>query len=451
MIDFLYNELPLFLYFFLLFFLIKKNPFIFVIFFYLFFQQIKNVLSNYYVNINAPVYMREVESYSVNDASLLLLVFLYSAAFVSIYIFYNYIFKKKLESLIFQFEKINNSAIFIRFFFYITFIIILVLIGHILASNTPLFHENINKNNYWTDYALVPKIKFLSSQLNTLLFINGFFYAKSNLFHKKKYIPNKLYITMLILTIFYYILMKQKFGGPLLMLFSFYLPYLTIGLLSRKLNFFKLVKYSFGSIGILSGTVYGYFYMRFGNDAGKMILERVLSLQSEIWELTYQYLVNGLLPFEHNEFINELLILFGFNQGYTGMQYVMSKVMESDYFNFFIDIHINLSSAYPSYLFYIFEDSFIEFPLIILVNFLIYSLYIILGFKVLEKLLSNRILIASIYLKLFFSIEALWGQVYLDSVFTFKEILFICLIILLESNFFKKKIRRVYIEKHSIY
>ena len=435
----LYNDLPLIVYFSLFFMFIRRHPYYFVLFFYLFMQQVKNILSNYYVNINAPIFMREVEKYSVNDGSLLLLVILYIVAFLSIYLVYKYMFKYRIKNLQISFLQSKNTKLFVYLFVYLTLIIVIILIIHILSYNTPLFNPHINKNNYWTDYALIPQIKFLSSQLNLLLFIIGFFYAKQTLFLQNKYVSKFIYYLILILSILYYVLMKQKFGGPLLMLFSFFLPYLLLGLIYKKIDLKKLLTYMFIMIIVLSITVYGYFYMRFGTDAGKMILERIFSLQSEIWETTYIYLSNNILPFNKNEFIRELSVLLGFSNGFTGMQYVMSKVMEPDYFHFFINIHINLSSAYPSYLFYLFEDPMLELPLIILINFILYSIYIFLGFKVLENLLQNKILVSGLYLKLFFSFIAIIGQVYLDSIFTFKEILFIILILLLESDFFKMK------------
>ena len=449
---FLYDLLPLTLYFTVFIYLIKKQPFIFIIFFYLFMQQIKNILSNLYVNLNAPVFMREVEKYSTNDGSLLLLIILYIPALFIIYFMYQKKFKYSFQKEKLLFITKRNSTFFINFFLFATLLIELILIVHILIYNTPLFHPNINKNNYWTDYALFPKIKFLSSQLSLLLFINGFLYTKQTLFGYIKRKKRYLYHLMLVLSIFYYILMKQKFGGPLLMIFSFYLPYFVISLFFHKINLKKAIKSLIFISIILAFTIYGYFYMRFGDNAWKMILERVFSLQSEIWEVTYQYFVSNKLPFDDNEFLKELSILFGFtDHGYTGMQYVMSKVMEADYFNFFIDIHINLSSAYPSYLFYLFEDPHIEFIFIYIIDIVLYGIYIFLGFKVIEKLLQNKIIIAGLYLKLFFSFEAIIGQVYLDSIFTFKEVLFVILIILVEANFFKNKNLKVHNSENIIY
>ena len=433
----LYDYFPLIMYFILFIYIIKKYPFLFILFFYLFIQQIKNILSNLYVNINAPVFMREVEKYSTNDASLLFLIFLYIPALIVMYFMYKYKFKSLFIKYKLLFFNKRNSYFFQNMFLYGTIIIELVLILHIISYNTPLFNENINKNNYWTDYALIPQIKILSSQLSLLLFINGFFYAKKKLFFKYKNKKEYLYNFILLLAIFYYILMKQKFGGPLLMFFSFYLPYFVIGIIFNKINFLKLIKILFILFIILIITVYGYFYIRFGNDAVQMILERVFSLQSEIWEVTYQYFISNKLPFDNNEFLRELSIIFGFNNGYTGMHYVMSKVMEPDYFNFFMQIHINLSSAYPSYLFYIFEDPYIELIFIYIINIVLYGLYIFLGFKVIEKLLGNKVIVAGLYLKLFFSLEAIIGQVYLNSVFNFKEILFIILLLLVESGLLK--------------
>jgi len=437
---FLYDLLPLAFYFTVFIYLIKKQPFIFVIFFYLFMQQIKNILSNLYVNLNAPVFMREVEKYSTNDGSLFLLIILYMPALFIIYFMY----QKRFEKTSFEGEKLifltkENTLFFVNFFLYGTLLIELILIIHISVYNTPLFNPNINKNNYWTDYALIPKIKFLSSQLSLLLFINGFIYAKQTLFgykNRKRF----LYYLIVILGIFYYILMKQKFGGPLLMIFSFYLPYFLIGIVFHRINLQKAIKGLIFIFSILLFTIYGYFYMRFGNDALKMIFERVFSLQSEIWEVTYQYFMSNKLPFDNNEFLKELSILFGFSDdGYTGMQYVMSKVMEPDYFNFFINIHINLSSAYPSYLFYLFDDPHAKIIFIYIIDVLLYTVYIFLGFKVVEKILQNKVITAGLYLKLFFSFKAIIGQVYLTSVFTFKEVLFVILIILVELNFFKDK------------
>jgi len=404
----------------------------------MFFQQIKNIFSNYYVNINAPVFMREVDKYSINDASLLVLICLYSIFLISLLIVYRIFFQQKLEVSIETFSKIQNSKTFAKVFIYLTFVIVCILIIHIISYNTPLFHHNINKNNYWIDYALIPQIKILSSQLNTLLFILGYLYTKQS-FSNIEYTNKSFYFVILFLSIFYYILMKQKFGGPLLMLFSFFLPYLLLGIKLKQINFIQLFKILTTSVILLSIFVYGYFYMRFGNKAGSMILERVFSLQSEIWEVTYTYLSHNHLPINNNEFIKELSILFGFNNGLTGMQYVMKQVMGNDYFNFFMDIHINLSSAYPSYLFYIIPQSSLTIPIALFINFILYSIYAFLGFKVMEKLLNNKIIVAALYLKLFFAFENVITQVYLNSIISFKILLFILLIYLIENNFFNEQ------------
>jgi hypothetical protein len=429
MIDILYF-IPTLIYLIFMYLILKYKPVIIPLYFYMFLQHLQMILSTIYLD-NGGKFMYEVNKYSIYGHSSQYLIFLYLLQLIIVYtIFYNK--KNKIIYLKDNFSKSNYMSIKLsKVIVYVSWILLFILIAHILLSPTPLFNPNINKNNFWTNYALIKQMKFISSQLLVVLFLMGYLFAVQNL-SKKKYFKNYNFYIFVALSIFYYILMGHRFGGIIIVLFFAFLPSLVLYLSFHKLSI-RILKYFVIFSIIIFYILYWKFTQRYGNDALDMIFTRIFALQGEEWQVTWNYYWNNEIMYKN--FLNEIGTLIGFDKSEIGIHYVMSQVMESDYFNFFKEQHITLAGAYPAYLFYFIPNII----LITIIHILISIPYLFIGFLIYKNLLLSRPIISVLWLKIFLNLENFFSQAAIERIFSLKNILFYLIILAILYRINKKR------------
>ena len=425
------------LYFLLIFLIFKKEPLAIVLFFFLILNQTTNYISVFYLD-HGDIYMREIQSYSEKSyASILLWFFNVTALFVIYFLIR--ITKQDLYKLLSRLYTLKIR--YIKFWIFLFYFIIGVLILNILISGSPLWISSINKTTFWT-IAKFPFLKPLSSQISIIALFSGMFLLYINLHKKSSLLKVALYGVWIFLLI-YLILMGHKFGQLLIITYMFFLPLLLYMSLIKKFPAKKILFIFSSIIAFFSLFVINYFKTKYGDAAFDILQQRIFSMEGQLTYTAIQnYLLNQ-LPNRLEQLVIEIKYILGLIHGNTviGMDYLMDRTMPDNLLEAYRETQVKLAQGYLAMLFYLFNNFFI----VLFVHIVFILLYGFIGYLLLRSILKYDFILTFFYVKIYFSFLTYYAQAYTTAIFNFKTLIYLFCIVLIHI------IRQIYKKKRMIY
>lgn len=422
------------LYFLLIYLIFEKEPLVIVLFFFLILNQTTNYISVFYLD-HGDIYMREIQSYSEKSyASLLLWFFNVTALFVIYFLIR--ITKQDLYKLLSRFY--NLKIRYIKFWIFLFYFIIGVLMLNILISGSPLWISSINKTTFWT-IAKFPFLKPLSSQISIIALFSGMFLLYINLRKKSSPLKGALYGVWIFLLV-YLILMGHKFGQLLIITYMFFLPLLLYKSLIKKFPAKKILFIFSSIIAFFSLFVINYFKTKYGDAAFDILQQRIFSMEGQLTYTAIQNYLQDQLPNGLEQLVIEIKYILGLIHDNTviGMDYLMDRTMPDNLLEAYRETQVKLAQGYLAMLFYLFDNFFI----VLFVHIVFILLYGFIGYLLLRSILKYDFILTFFYVKIYFSFLTYYAQAYTTAIFNIKTLTyFFCIILItLIRQIYNKKV-----------
>lgn len=421
------------LYFLLIYLIFEKEPLVIVLFFFLILNQTTNYISVFYLD-HGDIYMREIQSYSEKSyASLLLWFFNVTALFVIYFLIR--ITKQDLYKLLSRFYTLKIR--YIKFWIFLFYFIIGVLMLNILISGSPLWISSINKTTFWT-IAKFPFLKPLSSQISIIALFSGMFLLYINLHKKSSLLKVALYGVWIFLLI-YLILMGHKFGQLLIITYMFFLPLLLYKSLIKKFPAKKILFIFSSIIAFFSLFVINYFKTKYGDAAFDILQQRIFSMEGQLTYTAIQNYLQNQLSNGLEQLVIEIKYILGLIHDNTviGMDYLMDRTMPDNLLEAYRETQVKLAQGYLAMLFYLFDNFFI----VLFVHIVFILLYGFIGYLLLRSIFKYDFILTFFYVKIYFSFLTYYAQAYTTAIFNIKTLTYFFCIILITV------IRQIYNKK----
>jgi len=415
-------------YFLSIFYILKKEPLVIILYFFMLFNQTTNYISVFYLD-KGDIYMRELGTYSIPAITSLYVWLFNMIALITIFsiIHFN---KSSIRQLVYRVYTIHISNL--TFWIGIFYIIIIILIINVLISGSPLWVESINKTTFWN----IAKFKFfkpLSSQISIIALFCGMFLVYNDIHYKSKTFKWSLR-GIWVLILLYMILMGHKFGQLLIITYMFFLPLLVYKILLEKLSFFKLSFQFFSIVSIFFILVVNYFKTKYGDYALEIIQQRIFSMEGQLTYTAILNYINNEIPSGLNQFFTEIKFIFGLTDNTNvGMNYLMNQTMPQNLLEAYEATDVKLAQGYIAMLLYLFNSILLAIP----IHILFILLYGFISYFLLKSILRFDFIMTFLYLKLYFSFATYYAQAYTTAIFNIKNLIYIFIIILV---YFNKKI-----------
>ena len=421
------------LYFLLIYLIFEKEPLVIVLFFFLILNQTTNYISVFYLD-HGDIYMREIQSYSEKSyASLLLWFFNVTALFVIYFLIR--ITKQDLYKLLSRFYTLKIR--YIKFWIFLFYFIIGVLMLNILISGSPLWISSINKTTFWT-IAKFPFLKPLSSQISIIALFSGMFLLYINLRKKSSPLKGALYGVWIFLLV-YLILMGHKFGQLLIITYMFFLPLLLYKSLIKKFPAKKILFIFSSIIAFFSLFVINYFKTKYGDAAFDILQQRIFSMEGQLTYTAIQNYLQNQLSNGLEQLVIEIKYILGLIHDNTviGMDYLMDRTMPDNLLEAYRETQVKLAQGYLAMLFYLFDNFFI----VLFVHIVFILLYGFIGYLLLRSIFKYDFILTFFYVKIYFSFLTYYAQAYTTAIFNIKTLTYFFCIILITV------IRQIYNKK----
>lgn len=400
----------------LYYFLMKKSPLLFFLFFLFLYVQVKNIVSASYIDLG-NVYMMELSVLSKSSYVSYLLLSLHAVSIFLLYFLFK-LTKHKFASefALYSSRSIKNS----RLFLIVSTSLLMLLIVNVLIAGSPLFGGDANKTNIWSSSPL-PFLKYVSSQLSFLILVAGIYY---DYFERCSCKAKYYFLFFYLLSILYLVLMGHKFGQLVTFSYLFFLPYLISKSFHFKISISKLFIQVSVLLVIFSFFVLRYFESKYGVDAQQLIFDRVFAMEGQLsYVAINSYIEGGTSDFEH--FFVELKNAFWGGNERVGMDYLMYLYMPSEKYNYYSDLQVNLSQGYFALLFTMFGS---YFSVTLFQTVFIFLVYFV-GYLFAISLIRRDFVLIFLYFKIYYSLYTYYVQAYNDAFFNFKNLIVIFLIL----------------------
>lgn len=426
------NLLFLLTYVFLYFYIYKKYAVLMIVFFYLFYGYLSMVVSVFYLDFG-DIYAFEVGKKSVKSNSLLVMGSFYVSS-IMLFLFWYIRRERRLISsvnLIPSTKRFYLKPAFILGFLWFSFFFIAIIYLHLFYSGVPIF-LGYAKGVFWS-YARFPFFQTFHNQTSTVLAVLGFYYGYITLFRSSEiaYVKyTKYFKLVLFIYILYIVLMGYKFGGPLLYLFSFYLPFLIFYSFSNKLNLRGLFKYLFLFALFITPVIWYVYYEILGlkDGAWALIFDRIFALQGQVWHFIYHEIsVGDLRPDISQLWIELKNSIFQDNIKNTGMNHLMHFIMPQERLTGYLEQGVRLSGGYPAYLLVIFKNKLVIILFHIIVTWLVFCAH----FNFLLHLVKLNLIKFILWLKIALLSKGILFMGDLDTILSFKMVFYLFLVVVI--------------------
>jgi len=400
---------------------VRRQPLLAVAFLYMFLGHVKDIMSCFYLD-TGNIYMMEIDRYSNTSYATTALVAFYVVGIALSSLLYRGLqshmlapeYDERFRTFTMRWhEWIITGCIGVAF----------LLIFHVAMSGSPLWNAKINKTNFWVVAARIPQLAPLASQTPLMCMVMGMIECgcKDRILTLSR--PWRVAILGFpILMILHQILMGHRFGGLVIMIYTFLTPFAVRAARTKTLNLSKL------AVGILlvgmllTGVVYAKFSMKYGQDAINKISERVFALQAQVWHSLYNDVQNGYLQTSTDFFTEEVAGSVGFRDGIamTGMERSMRLLMPKLRYDFYKTIKINLSGVYPGVLFLYFSNIWKS----LIFHAVLAGVYALLGMMMIGAINRLDLFGAFLWTKLFLAFGVYMGQAYTGDLLSPENALF---------------------------
>lgn len=360
---------------------LNKNYKIFYLLLYVYYQGLITSASLTYIETSIHITEQGRQSYFVWSNLIFLIFFILSILTLELVV---KAFDKKVKVNIPWFS-LNTKTLEFSIIYYLSFLILGLLLFNLLLSESALFTTGISRFNYWRNSKL-PFLNTLFGNTATFLpFMFGLIYLKKR---------NKA-IFLLVIYIIYLVFIGQKFSPIVRSLYVFFIPLVLNSNLKFEFNIFNILKSYFTPVSLLLfGVVYYKYaihnpFRYFGIESPlEAIFYRAFGLQAHLfWGCAEQFVYVG----EPKSW--DLAELY--NGMHTLMRYFWFGELE--HIEKSMQNGFSFANAYPAILLKVFPLGIAYFIHVLLVGFILAP--IIWIFKV--SILKNRLFFSCLIFQCF--------------------------------------------------
>ena len=413
----------LFIYIIILFYILFKDPLVYIAFYFLFSSQTFVYFSVVYLD-QGGIFMYELGKVTT-PSNTSIIVFLFNIIATIIILVLVRQKKGRLRDYlqIVEQKQIPN----IKYWVFSFYIVVLILIIHIVISGSPLWVLTINKTTFWT-IAKFPFLSYVSSQITVIALFSGMFLLNNACQRKSKFIRDSLYGIYLLLLI-YLVLLGHKFGLLIHVTVLFFMPLLMYQTLNEKFPIKKVISYALVFVSIILIPIIYYYTSRYGDAAFAIMQQRIFALQGQLTYISIQKFIQGNIVNGLQKLMIEIEYIFGLvgKDTYVGMKFLMSQFMPPDYFRHYLANQVNLAGGYIAILLMLFNNLIVV--LFIHASFVV--MFFFSGYLLISSILKYDLLLTFIYLKIYFSFFSYYAQGYTTAIFNIKTLIYVYVLIMI--------------------